>query len=177
VSGTRSDWLLTTVNAVRERMVERLQKRSLDEETEREVQMALEEMETMWEELVGQGELLELERARYQEFFENAPDAYAVTDEGCGIREANRALAELLNLPRGELLGKALSRYVAEEDRGLFLTNVVSALQGAGSRPLRWRARLLPHDGAPVEVAVTVRAVPLRRSGVSGLCWLFRTDP
>ena len=40
--GSRSEWLLTTINAVREVMTQRLEKHSLDAEAEREVQMALE---------------------------------------------------------------------------------------------------------------------------------------
>lgn len=54
----RSGWLVNTLNAVREVMLERLEKRSLDGEAEREVQMALEELDVMWEELQGQAELL-----------------------------------------------------------------------------------------------------------------------
>jgi PAS domain S-box-containing protein len=174
MTGPRADWLLTTINAVRERMIERLQKRSLDEETEREVQMALEEIEVMWEELVGQAEVLEREHERYQQFFEHAPDAYAVTDEGCNIREANHSLAELLGIARADLLGRPLSGFVPDEERGVFLTNFVRAVQDAGGKPLTWRSRLQPPKGEPIDGVFSLRAMPLRKSGLAGLCWLFR---
>jgi PAS domain S-box-containing protein len=174
MTGPRADWLLTTINAVRERMIERLQKRSLDEETEREVQMALEEIEVMWEELVGQAEILEREHDRYQQFFEHAPEAYAVTDEGCNIREANRSFAELLGVLRADLLGRPLSAFVPDEERGLFLTKFVGGVQQAAGKPLTWRSRLQPREGEPIEGFFSVRAIPLRKSGLAGLCWLFR---
>lgn len=173
MAGPRSEWLLTTINAVRERMVDRLARRTLDEESELDIQMALEEIETMWEELVGQSEILAVERERYRDFFENAPDAYAVTDEGCAVREANRALADLLGVACGELLGKPLSHFVEDGDRAGFLANVVGSVHGP-ERPMRWRARFKGPDGKLLPVHLTVRAMPLRRSGVRGLCWLLR---
>src|SRR5262249_49873578 len=48
----------------------------------------------------------EEERARYQDLFEHAPDAYLVTDPQGVIREANRKAVDLFNLRRGFLIGK-----------------------------------------------------------------------
>src|SRR5262245_26976966 len=103
MSGAHSQWLRTTVNAVRELMIGRLERASLDPDAKREVEMALEELDVMWEELQGQAELLTRENQRYAEFFEHAPDAYVVTDAGGNIREANRAAGELLGVARGSL--------------------------------------------------------------------------
>src|SRR5262245_19784571 len=107
MSSANSQWLLTTVNAVRELIIGRLQAASLDADSRRDVQMALEELDVMWEELQGQAELLTRENQRYAEFFDCAPDAYLVTDAGGNIREANRAAAELLGLDRQQLLHRA----------------------------------------------------------------------
>ena len=93
MAGNRAEWLLTTVNAVREIVANRLSRHELDQQTEREMQMALELIETIWQELVGQAGLAEREHERFEEFFEFAPDAFAVTDVGGNLREANRALA------------------------------------------------------------------------------------
>ena len=98
----RSEWLLTTMNAVRELMTAKLGRHTLDAESEREMQMALEEIEVMWEELAGRTQLLDLEQQRFRDFFEFAPDAYAITDGHCTIREANHSLADLLEHPRGD---------------------------------------------------------------------------
>ena len=94
------EWLTTTVGAVRELMIKRLEADSLDTEARREMEMALEELDVMWEELQGQAALLVRENERYAEFFRYAPDAYLITDAGGNIREANEAALELLKLHR-----------------------------------------------------------------------------
>jgi len=94
-AGHSPEWLLTTVSAVRELMIRRLQADSLDDESKREMQMALEELDVMWEELQGQAALLVRENERYAEFFQYAPDAYVITDAGGSVREANQAALEL----------------------------------------------------------------------------------
>jgi PAS domain S-box-containing protein len=168
--GTYPDWLATTIDAVRELMARRLRKGSLGAEEEREMQMALEELDVMWEELQGQAALLERETARYAEFFEYAPDAYLVTDAGGNVREANRAARELLG---DAPVGRAIASLVPEEDKTLFLSRFVGALAGPEAM-LSWSGHVLGADGRPLEAQFGVRAVPLRKSGVSGLCWLIR---
>jgi PAS domain S-box-containing protein len=172
----RSGWFLTTINAVRELMVQRLEKHSLDPEAEREMQLALEEIEVMWEELQGQADRLSREHRRYQEFFEFAPDAYAITDTGSNVREVNRSLTDLLRVVRADMLSKPLSRYIAEPERAAFFSHMIGATHNPGPKPLSWRSRLQPTEGPVIEATISVRVVPLRRSGVAGLCWLFRPD-
>ena len=58
VPGRAPDWLLTTVTAVRELMIKRLEAAAADPEAKREMEMALEELDVMWEELQGQAALL-----------------------------------------------------------------------------------------------------------------------
>jgi len=168
------EWLTTTVSAVRELMIRRLELASLEPETRREMEMALEELDVMWEELQGQAALLVRENERYAEFFQYAPDAYLITDAGGSIREANQAALELLKAPRSELVGRPLSECVAAEDRVSFLARTVGLMLGAAVPPPAWRARLQPRDGAAVVAEVSVRAIPLKKSGVGGLCWLLR---
>jgi PAS domain S-box-containing protein len=173
MAGAPSRWLLTTVNAVREVIVGRLQSHSLDAESQREVEMALEELDVMWEELQGQAELLSRENQRYVEFFEHAPDAYVVTDAGGNLREANRAAIELLRADRDHLLHRPLGGFLAETDRVGFLSRVVGRLvEGAGRDG--WEARLAPASGEPLRARLSVRVIPLGKSGVGGLCWLIR---
>ncbi|HYY62320.1 MAG TPA: hypothetical protein VE756_13140, partial [Burkholderiales bacterium] len=78
--GHSPEWLLTTVSAVRELMIKRLEAESLDDDSRREMETALEELDVMWEELQGQAALLVRENERYAEFFQYAPDAYLITD-------------------------------------------------------------------------------------------------
>src|SRR5213082_4161123 len=129
-SGNSPEWLLPTVSAVRDLMIKRLEAESLDADAKREMEMALEELDVMWEELQGQAALLVRENARYAEFFEFAPDAYLITDAGGGVREANQAARELLQSSRDDIVGKPLSAYVAPEDRVAFLARTVGLMMG-----------------------------------------------
>jgi PAS domain-containing protein len=172
----RAGWFLTTINAVRELMVQRLEKHSLEPDAEREMQMALEEIEVMWEELLGQADLLSREHRRYEEFFEFAPDAYAITDPGSNVREVNRSLTDLLRAVRADMLGKPLSRFIAEPERAIFFANMIGATQHPDRKLLTWRSRLQPVNAPAIDALISVRAMPLRKSGVAGLCWLFRPD-
>jgi len=161
-SGNSPEWLLTTVSAVRDLMIKRLEAESLDGDAKREMEMALEELDVMWEELQGQAALLVREKERYAEFFEYAPDAYLITDAGGSIREANQAALEFLNAPRDAVVGHSLSQYVAPEDRVNFLARAV------------WRTRLQPREREALAAEFSVRAIALKKSGAAGLCWLMR---
>ena len=168
------EWLLTTVTAVRELMIKRLETEASNSETKRDMEMALEELDVMWEELQGQAALLVRENERYAEFFEYAPDAYLITDAGGSVREANAAALELLKAAREAVVGRVLSEYVADDDRVAFLSRTIGLMLGANARPLTLKARVLQAEGEPFACEFTVRAIPLKKSGVGGLCWLVR---
>ena len=139
-NGRSPEWLLTTVSAVRELMIRRLEADSLDVESKREIEMALEELDVMWEELQGQTVLLVRENERYAEFFQYAPDAYLISDTGGNIREANEAALELLKTPRDEVVGRAVS---STSRRSSGATKIVRQERSArGSRSRRARRRL-----------------------------------
>ena len=174
VPGHTPDWLLTTVTAVRELMLKRLEAATSDPEAKREMEMALEELDVMWEELQGQAALLTRENERYAQFFEYAPDAYLITDAGGSVREVNQAALELLKTPRDEVAGKPLSGFIAPEDRVSFLTRSVGLMFGNAGTPPSWRSRLQTLDGAGMEIEFSVRAIPLKKSGIGGICWLLR---
>ena len=150
-----SAWLRTTVTAVREVMLRRLEADSLDGESRREMEMALEELDVMWEELQGQAELLSRENERYAEFFDCAPDAYLITDLGGNVREVNQAAAELLGASREAILGQPVGVRVP-------------------ACPATWRGSIRAPGGATLEVDFSVRSIPLKKSGVGGICWLIR---
>ncbi|MBW8907311.1 MAG: PAS domain S-box protein [Betaproteobacteria bacterium] len=175
--GHSPEWLLTTVSAVRELMIRRLEADSLDVESKREIEMALEELDVMWEELQGQAALLLRENERYAEFFQYAPDAYLITDAGGGIREVNQAALELLQSPRDTVIGHALSEYIGDDDRIAFLTRTVNLMLAGPAKPVAWRAQLKQRGGEPMAAEFSVRAIPLKKSGVGGLCWLIRPAP
>ncbi|MGQ0547630.1 MAG: PAS domain-containing protein [Betaproteobacteria bacterium] len=167
---SHSHRLETTIEAVREVMAQRLKAGSLDTEAKREVEMALEMLDLMWEELQGQAALLERETERHTEFFDCAPDAYLITDAGGNVREANRAAREML----GEApAGRPVASLVPEDDRVSFLSRFVGAISQPEGR-LAWQGRVRGPGGEPLAAQFSVRAMPLRKSGVAGLCWLIR---
>ena len=168
------EWLLTTVSAVRELMIKRIEADSLDGNARREMEVALEELDVMWEELQGQAALLVRENARYAEFFQYAPDAYLITDAGGNVREVNHAALELMQAAREDVVGQPLSVYVADDDRVNSLARTVGLMVGAGAKPQAWQALLQPASGTAVKVELSVRAIPLKKSGIGGLCWLVR---
>ena len=172
MAGNSPEWLLTTVSAVRELMIKRLEAESLNPDARREMEMALKELDVMWEELRGQASMLLRENERYAEFFEYSPDAYVITDVGGNVREVNHAALELFAASADDLLGRPLSDYVAEDDRVAFLTRTISLM--LGGKPPCWRAQVRPADGAPIGVEFSVRAIALKKSGGGGLCWLIR---
>jgi PAS domain S-box-containing protein len=176
-AGHSPEWLITTVSAVRELMIRRLEADSLDDDSKREMQMALEELDVMWEELQGQAALLVRENERYAEFFQYAPDAYLITDAGGSVREANQAALELLQARRDEVLGRPLSEYVHDDDRVSFLARTVGLLLGSAAKPTSWRVQLKRREGEPLAAEFSVRSIPLKKSGVGGLCWLIRPAP
>ena len=121
-----------------------------------------------------QAALLMRENERYAQFFEYAPDAYLISDVGGNIREVNRAALELFKAPLEQVVGKPLSLFIAPQDRVSFLTRSVALMFGAASAPPSWRSRLQTLDGAGLEVEFGVRAIPLKKSGIGGICWLLR---
>lgn len=92
-----------------------------------ELQLALEELQGVEEELREQNqelivarELIELERQRYQDLFEFAPDGYLVTDTAGIIQEANQAAAILLAVRPKYLVNKPLILFIPHQDRQTF---------------------------------------------------------
>ena len=172
MAGNSPERLFSTVAAVRALMIKRLEAGSLGPDARREMQMALEELDGMSEELQGQARLLAGEKARYAEFFEYAPDAYMITDVGGNVREANQAALELLGAARDDVAARPLSDYLAQQDRVAFLTRAVGLMPG--DQPLSSPARLQASGRPPMAVELTVRAIALTKSDVTGLCWLIR---
>jgi PAS domain S-box-containing protein len=106
------------------------------------------------DELVVTQERLEIERHRYRELFELAPDGYLVTDCEGIIEEANRAAAALLNISPSSLRGKLFGVFLASSERQRFHARLREVDAG---RPLRdEEVQLRPYGLKPVSVLLTV---------------------
>lgn len=123
-----------------------------------ELYTALEELQVAGEELNQQNEALaaahqavEVERQRYQDLFEFAPDAYLVTDMNGAIREANHAAATLLNSSRQSLIGKPLVVFVDQEGRRAFRFELIRC-----TKPTGWSGKRVYNYGIGVMIATAL---------------------
>ncbi len=116
----------------------------------------------------------EMERQRYQEQFEFAPDAYLVTDGGGIIREANRAASELLRTPQESLIWRPLLAFVWAREHGNFCEQLERLVRGEADRIEDWQTQLEPPDSPPFPAALTASTIRGDDGQLVGLRWLVR---
>ena len=112
---------------------------------------------------------VEVDRRRYQEMFEFAPDAYLVTNPQGIIQEANQATAELLRFSPFWLTGRALVEFVAAADKRLFETLLQNVV-----RIHDIEICLLPGQGPEVNVSLTLSTVLDDSHNPVALHWIVR---
>lgn len=145
-----------------------------------ELQLALEELHVTEEELRQQNEELlmaretiELERQRYVELFESAPDGYLVTDLCGTVQEANQVAARLLNIDPKYLVGKPLASFIPEDFRRGF-RSVVNQLPQI-SRVQEWEVQIKGWTGGVFNAALTVEVARCSVDNKAiALRWLVR---
>ncbi|MEH1950511.1 MAG: ATP-binding protein [Nostoc sp.] len=150
----------------------------------KEVYLALEELQLVNEDLKQQNEELSktqqalvAEGQRYQELFEEVPDAYFVTDTKGIIQEANSAATTLLNISKSLLLGKSIGIFVLEKEVIAFhlkLNHLRDRTQFPDWKMQEWEVNLRPRDKTPIMAAVKVAAIRNQSSELVGLRWLLR---
>ena len=136
-----------------------------------ELQVSQDELKQQNEELITTRGALEIEKQRYQELFDFAPEAYLVTDSNGVILETNRWAEVLLSVPKGFLLRKSLATYVAEKDKKSFRTRLAQLTESG--RQENWEIALRPRKGAPFLASLTVRTVSDPVRSKIGLLWLI----
>ncbi|MHC5737398.1 PAS domain S-box protein [Nostoc sp.] len=140
-----------------------------------ELQQTLEELQVVEEELREQNEelavaraLVELERQRYQDLFEFAPDGYLVTDAAGIIQEANRAAATLLAVRQKYLVKKPLILFIARQDHQSFTTRLHDwqSIQ-------EWEVYLKPRGGRIFPASIRAAAMYDSEGKQVGWRWLI----
>ena len=137
-----------------------------------ELQVAEEELRSQNQELLTARHQLEVERQRYQDLFEFAPDCYLLTNAQGIITEANRAAAHLFNLPQKYLLNKPLITFVVEQERHNFINELLRLQQQ--ERVQEWELVMQARNGLPFDAAITVAAMYNQNGGLVGMRWLVR---
>lgn len=144
-----------------------------------ELHLALEELQIAHEDLQQQNEKLSnaqdaliVQRQRYQELFEQAPDAYFVTNTKGLIQEANAAAATLLNIPKNFLLGQPLEAFVVGKELIAFRQKLT--LIGDSPEIQEWEVSLRPRNRTPIITAVKVATICNQKNKLVGLRWSLR---
>ena len=136
-----------------------------------QLRAAQEELEARRGELAALQHDLAVERRKYWEFFDAAPDAYLVTNGDGEIIEANRAAAELLNISQRFLIGKNFTVFVCTE-RTRVQAQAKRLAETGGSSD--WVFSLRPRERAPFDVACRVLS---SESAERTLRWMVRRIP
>jgi len=150
-----------------------------------ELDTALEELKVAEETVHEQAESLwkalqraDSERQRYLELFEFAPDAYCVTDAGGIIREANRAMYDLVESSRAMVIGKPLVMFVAR-DRRREVRNFIwkvreSHADSAPPYPLVWQTEFMLRRNNPIPISARCSLSRDSMADSPRLLWLLR---
>jgi two-component system cell cycle sensor histidine kinase/response regulator CckA len=150
-------------------------------EAMRELSTALQELRAAADELQQQNEelaetrgLVDEERRRYQELFDDAPDGYLVTDPKGTIQQANAVAASLLGVRRDLLPGKPLVVFVPSEAHRAFVAYVARLDNGFPERVAEWQTTVQPRSGPAFPVTLTTGRIRDRKGRLVGLRWLLR---
>jgi PAS domain S-box-containing protein len=131
--------------------------------TVEELRVAEEELREQADELAASRDLLEIERRRYLDLFEFAPDGYLVTDANGVIHEVNRPAAMLLGRPTERLRGKPLAIFVAPRELPAFRLSLAAAAKAEAVQV--WDSCLKGPDHAERDVECMVAPVRDPRRG------------
>jgi PAS domain S-box-containing protein len=136
------------------------------------LQIATEELRQQNEQLAETRDLLELERQRYKDLFDFAPDGYIVTDLDGKIKEANRAASQLFCISQQQFTGKLIINFVALDDRHKLRCQItkLSRMEKVGEMLISCQRR----DGENFYAAITSGCVSNNQGKVIALRWLIR---
>ncbi|NLG48919.1 MAG: PAS domain S-box protein [Chloroflexi bacterium] len=115
---------------------------------------------------------LQLERQRYRDLFDFAPDGYLVTDSKGIINDANHTFSALIGVPAAWLRGSALSAYLSEESRPGFRRLLVRLRREETVSD--WEALLKPRSGEAFPASINVSAAIDPGGQVSYFRWMVR---
>ena len=136
------------------------------------LQLATEELCQQNQELTEARNLLEIERQRYKDLFDFAPDAYLVTDLDGKIQEANRACSEVFGISQQNLTGKLIINFVKLDDRHKLRCQIakLSKMEKVGEIIICCQKR----GGGFFNAALTATSICNGQGKVTGLRWLIR---
>ena len=106
------------------------------------------ELEMQNEELRRTHAALDTSRAHYVDFYDLAPVGYCTVSAKGLIREVNLATSTLLNVPRSELINRPISRFIFNDDHGIYYD--FRHKLADTDKSLSCELRLIMREGAPL---------------------------
>jgi PAS domain S-box-containing protein len=129
----------------------------------------VDELKAMWLDLRAQVDQLAAERQQYLDFFEQASEAYVVTDAEGAIVDVNGPAVDVLQRRRQFLRGRPLASLIALERRREFRERLRTLAAGEAQTTPAWRT-VCEAPGLRTEVTLAARRIE-RAGRFVGLCW------
>jgi PAS domain S-box-containing protein len=136
------------------------------------LRIAEEETRVQNEELIASRQAIDLERLRYRELFDFAPDAYVTTDGYGNIREANLAAGKMLGVDPKFLPGKPLPVFLAESGRREYRQQLDRLCDS--DRLDDWETVIRPRGGEQLAVSVSIARSHRKTPDRAGYRWILR---
>lgn len=138
-----------------------------------ELQAAVQELDKQQQQLISAQAMIAAERQRYSDLFGFTPECYIVTDTNGIIQQVNRATELLFDLPKEDIVGKALVAFFDDESRKHFNYNLAKRHQkNQPSSSLTVNLNLPNHKCLNVDISyIPMYAQP---DQIVGLHWILR---
>lgn len=133
-----------------------------------ELVVAEEELREQVDELARSLGTVQIERERYRELFDAAPDAYFVTDVNGVIREANQNASAMLGVDARFMCGKPLTVYLTSEGIGDFRNALLATEKGT----IELRVDVAGRKMAPVRTLMRAHRLESGRR----ILWIARKE-
>jgi PAS domain S-box-containing protein len=128
-----------------------------------------EDLKAMWLDLRAHVDRLAGELEQYVDFFEQASEAYVVTDPDGAIVEVNGPAVDVLLRRRRALRGRSLPSLVALDRRPDFRRRMRALAAGAAHAETAWRT-IFESPGLRTDVELAARRIE-REGRCAGICW------
>lgn len=132
---------------------------------------AVQELEQRYEELHRLEQNLWIERQRFHDFFNFAPDGYAITDRAGKLLEVNQTTSRLLCLPQQLITGQYITSFVRATDLPLLGQHMEQARQAQAQQ---CQIMLQSHRAGDVLVDVEISPAYDLHGQLIHLRWLIR---
>ncbi|HEY9640806.1 MAG TPA: PAS domain-containing protein [Coleofasciculaceae cyanobacterium] len=137
----------------------------------KELTVAEEELRSQMNELLKAQKIIQLERSRYQDLFNSAPDAYIVTDVTGTILKVNQMAEQLLGYSKTYLDSHQLLNFVSQESWRLLKERIDQLKKQTSPQSFQIHLQSSKQEKIPVAVRVVVLSDP---QGTKSLRWILR---